>query len=406
MPIRKNPGIAISIMLAAAVVLFARVPEAAAATVPTVTVGSRQIVLTHSQRSGDLFYYPDTTYGAVQVGDTYYLFASSYISSIGHTGIIGITTTDLDKLRSTYSRIKITQNLPLGGSGSFDQNYTGGGPVYFDSADGLLIMLYHGEYWYTGTGSPFYAGLGLAVSRDLGQTWTRLGEVLSPAVPRNDCGQGAHGPSFDIGVGDLLARPDGYLYAYFNDMNDPTCADSSMVTAVARAPIASVIASAQAGGQPPGTLFMKYCNGSFGCPGMNNPNDPAAGGGASSNVMSGFRAFTPSVSYDSAISEYVGVFPHDGREMKLTFSPDGINWSNPVTVLSGKRRSKGFDYFLGTLLNTSGGDPNNLGSSFYLYYDSPYGVWSKTNLYRVQITLSGTGVSGSGTAVPSIPSPH
>lgn len=42
------------------------------------------------------------------------------------------------------------------------------------------------------------------------------------------------------------------------------------------------------------------------------------------------------------------------------------------------------------MANTSGGEPQTLGSTFYLYYVDPFGDWSQSNLERVRVTLGST----------------
>jgi hypothetical protein len=348
----------------------------------TLTVGSPQTMLTASQRTGVGFslYWPDGNMGAFQYGGTNYVFAP-----IG-VGTQGATVNDLNNWLSGVSVINTTTNIPLGGTGAFDQNYVGGGAVYYDTNTGILIGLYHGEYWYNppGGGSVFYAGLGLAYSNDLGGTWHKLGQVLSPQTARSGNCQ------VDIGTGTLL--PVGsYLYVYYMD-EASGCNGGDFNITVARATISSVIAAAQAGTpftSGTGTLFMKYTgSGTWNGDGVTDLANPQNGGGAFADLLTGNSYFEPNVAYNSYLNQYVMTYSHSFASLEIRFSSDGLTWGSPTTLVSGGGLPPNGLYYP-TLLNTSGGDPEKLGSTFYVYYVDPFGDWSKSNLKRVQVTLGG-----------------
>jgi hypothetical protein len=357
----------------------------------TVTVGSPQTMLTAPQRIGDgLNYFPDGNMGAFLSNGTYYVFAP-----VGYTQ--GITLASLNTWTSGLNLLNTSPGFPLGGPGAFDQDYAGGGAVYLDSKTGILIGLYHGEYWYNppGDGSVFYAGHGLAYSNDLGVTWKKLGQIVSPQTARSGNCQ------VDVGTGTLLVVG-AYLYDYYVDEGS-NCDTNNFNIAVARAPLSAVIAAAQAGTSftsGAGTLFMKYTgNGSWNGDGVTDLANPQNGGGAFAGLLTGNSYFEPNVAYNSYLNQYVMTYSNSFASLEIRFSSDGLTWGSPTTIVSGGGEPPNGIYYP-TLFNASGGDPETLGSTFSLYYVDPFGDWSQSNLMRVQVTV------GSPTSPPpALPAP-
>jgi hypothetical protein len=379
----KIPFINISPVFVAVGFVFLGLLDANVARAQVATAGSPQIVMTPADTTKlGILGWPDSNLSSFLFKGTYYVFASN--ANLGATQ--GLTTTDLDSLKANHQVIKVGA-LGKGGRGSFDHDYAGGGAIYYDAPSGILIQLYHGEYWYGG-GSvawlPAYTSLGIAISKDLGKTWRKLGQVISGAAPRTNRCQN------DIGNGSLVHKSDGYLYVYYTDLAAP-CNNASI--GLARAKLDDIVSAAQAGAFPGGSgaVFMKYSNGSFGQPGVINPSKPALGGGSFTPMFSNGGSGAPAMStvaYDRAIQQYVMTYMVDWKnndEMKVAirFSPDGIQWSN-ATVLN-----LGNSPFYPSLLNTNGGDPNILGPQFYIYYVNPFPGISTQNLMRARITLSG-----------------
>jgi len=362
----------------------------------TVTVGSPQTVLTASQRiSLTNQYFPDGMMSAFLYNGTNYVFGSDGL-------IYGFTSTNLENLASNLSPIDITTNLSYGSSSNaFDYNYAGGGPVYYDTATGILLLLYHGENWYGGDGSPFYASLGLAYSTNLGATWNNLGEVISPQTARS----GSWGNcNVDVGGGSLVPVTISgtlYLYAYYVDMASD-CDTGNYNVAVARATESSLVAAAQAGTpftSGAGTLFQKYYNGSFSQNGVTDLANPQNGGGAFTALIANNNELWPTVNWNSYLNDYVMAYSTDFTGISVAFSPDGVTWGTPTQVVGGGNAPPNAIYYP-SLLNTGGGDPETLGQQFYLYYVDPFGDWSQSNLMRVQIA-----VSGSSSPPPAPPAP-
>lgn len=381
----KIPLINLSQVFVAVGFVFLGLLDADVARAQVATAGSPQIVMTPADTTKlGILGWPDSNLSSFLLNGTYYVFASN--ANLGATQ--GLTTTDLDSLKANHQVIKVGA-LGKGGRGSFDHDYAGGGAIYYDAPSGILIQLYHGEYWYGG-GSvvwlPAYTSLGIAISKDLGKTWRKLGQVISGAAPRvNRC-------PYDIGNGSLIHKSDGYLYVYYTDLATPCDSDNASI-GLARAKLSDIVSAAQAGAFPGGSgaVFMKYSNGSFSQPGVIDPSKPALGGGSFTPMFSNGSSSSPamsSVAYDSAIRQYVMTYMVDWKnnnEMRvaLRFSSDGIHWSN-ATVLS-----LGNSPFYPSLLNTNGGDPNILGSQFYIYYVNPFPGIATQNLMRARITLSG-----------------
>ena len=387
-----------AIILAALVVLA---PSTSYAQEQSLSVGPVETVMSAAQRlRAGLTTWPDTALGVALINGTNYVFAANAWPN----GTLGFISSDLNSpglgLRRSGSSKKFggRHQIAQGKGRAFDRDYAGGGTVYYDASSGILIHMYHGEYWYrAGTAIPFYAGLGLAFSTDMGATWHKLGEVISPqAVRTGNCNP-------DVGSGTLVPVG-GYLYAYYTDIGT-RCATTDE-PALARASISSVIAAARSG-KPftsgAGNLFQKYYDGSFTEPGVMDLANPGHGGGAFSSLWTAGSDGWPSsitVSYDSYrqqyVAAYVGGWKSGSSGLYLRFSADGIIWGEPTEVV------KDSAAFYPTLLNTNGGDPNALGARFYLYYVSPFPNFSSSlALDRIQITLSG-GIAAPPPSTPSL----
>jgi hypothetical protein len=291
----------------------------------------------------------------------------------------------LSKWTSGLSIVNPATNIPYGGSGSFDQNYTGGSAVYFDATTGILIQLYHGEQWFGGSGAPFYSAHGLAYSKDFGNHWTKLGEVVSPQSARVNNGANCQA---EVGTGSLVVEG-SYLYDYFTD-TQAGC--GSLYLSVARAPIASVIAAAQAGApftSGSGTLFMKYTgSGTWNGNGVTDLANPQNGGGASTQIgPASVNAFEPVVRYNSYLSEYLLCYSNDFTDIECSWSADGLTgWTSPQVIVSGGSAPPNALYYP-SLLNTGGGDPQALGQSFSLFWVQPFGNWSNSNLNSAVLSI-------------------
>jgi hypothetical protein len=352
----------------------------------TITVGSSTVQLNPSQRASVSTYWPDGNMGAINHNGTNYIFGPT-----ANPGTVQITLSNLNTWTSGLSSDAPATNISLGGSGAFDQNYAGGGAVYYDSASGYLIQLYHGEQWFGGSGSPFYAAHGLAYSTDFGSHWTKLGEVVSPQSARVNNGANCQS---EIGTGTLLVVG-SYLYDYFTD--NATGCPGNLYLSVARAPIASVIAAAKSGTpftSGAGTLFMKYTgNGTWNGNGVTDLANPQNGGGASTQIgptpLNGGVVLEPNVRYDSYLSKYLLCYSNDFTDIECSFSADGVTaWTAAQAIITGGSYSSNAIYYP-TLFNTGGGDPQTLGQTFSVFYVEPLfnPPWTNTNLYSTTLNV-------------------
>jgi hypothetical protein len=349
----------------------------------TFTVGSTTTQLNPSQRGSVGTYWPDGNMGAIFHNGTNYVFAPTTAP-----GTVQITLPSLNTWTSGLSLNAPTTNLAYGGANSFDQNYAGGQAVYYDSASGYLIELYHGEQHFCGFncgGSPSYSALGLAYSTDFGNNWHKLGEVISPQSAWTNGGVNCQA---DVSMGTLLVVG-SYLYTYYDD-NGTGCSGEQL--AVARASISSVVAAAVAGTpftSGPGTLFMKYTgSGAWTGNGVTDLANPQNGGGAFAAIATdpnGGGIYMPSVRYDTYLNQYILAYSNFDEAVLMT-SSDGLTWGNSQNIVTGGGAPPNAIFYT-TLFNTSGGDPQVLGQNFSVFYVAPFGTWSNSNLYSVAISV-------------------
>lgn len=163
--------------------------------------------------------------------------------------------------------------------------------------------------------------LGLAYSTDGGNTFTKLGKIVSQYAPDRQ----SPGHQNIFGVPYIIK--DGYFYIYYGDFG-PTPGP-----AAARASVADVLAAAANGTVTPWT---KYYNSTWTEPGM---------GGNYSLVVPG-QSNEYATHGDAAYSTYLGKYliagyTHmDGKGVYLTFSDDAVNYQVPTWVQQSTMPSK------------------------------------------------------------------
>lgn len=267
---------------------------------------------------------------------------------------------------------------------TFDRDYAGGGPVLhiFDFAGQLTVLhIYHGE-WHGGscakTVSCFYASLGMAISRDGGATFTKLGEIIQPTIPRPESIDS--GKNLDIGGGTpVIADQNGryisdfatidpadvYLYIFYPD-KDPAastvgpCSRTACI-ALARARLYEVIAAALTGDTARfPTLFRKYHGGGFTEPATSGDPDAALPSGHYTPIVSDPGDF-PTVVYDTSIHQYLLAYTTGNDAIVMRSGKDLLTWSDPIAA--GAISSPGEGLVYTTLVGeeddpfTSHGDP-------------------------------------------------
>jgi hypothetical protein len=234
----------------------------------------------------------------------------------------------------------------------FDRDYAGPGSVIRATNGQDLLMFYHGEYQWPEGG--YYATIGLARSSDEGQTWERLGPVITGRQPRPDPPPwpgafGAGGPCA------LVNESDGFIYIYYLDWGRPLFPGADEIH-LARSPISSDGA--------PGS-WHKYFQGSFDEPGIDGNSDPVIRGPSSTAFWAGF----PSVSFNVSLNAYLAVFVSaDGFYYSISF--DRINWTVGKKLLTrNETPNTGEPWLLyPSLLSPSQPTDATTSETGYLYY--------------------------------------
>lgn len=204
------------------------------------------------------------------------------------------------------------------GTEAFDADYAGPGTVT-PGAHGDLLMIYHGENHLIGGMhyglTPFYATVGLARSTDDGETWSRIGAIITGISPKPNAyflgGAGAANPT--------AIAVDGYLYCIYSDFGAGNGTASPRGLAIARTPL-----SADAN---PGT-WQKYYNGSFSTDALHHGNFSALTTLSSTVPAAQF----PSVSYNRYLNAFL-MLVNGSDGLHALVSSDLITWSGGRLVI-------------------------------------------------------------------------
>jgi hypothetical protein len=215
---------------------------------------------------------------------------------------------------------------------SFDRDYAGGGPTWRDPASGALFQVYHGEYHAEyPKGQPFYTALGLAISRDSGRSFRKLGITIRPEIPPDHpIAPATTIPTVPSSSGSVV-KIGRYLYLYYSDLSpDGTCDGQTSLLkntpciTVARIGLDQLGAAAQNGQAAP---WRKYYHGSFTTPGIGGRFTPLI-------VTAGATwARWPVVVHDAVRHRFLMVYvlvepgPVLRTEVDLRESSDGLHWS-------------------------------------------------------------------------------
>jgi hypothetical protein len=175
-----------------------------------VQLGPRQTLLGNGALG--LINFPDMDLAVLQRTPTMKLFVAAPPSPQGASYLV--EGSDLQHLT------KATEVLSAGPAGSYDNGGDWTCGLYRSS--GALYLFYYAEDHenmpplYTG-GYGFYASIAVAVSTDNGQSFTKLGQVITSSLPKNPNGGPAQGPGEATVVPDPTGR---YLYAYYTYHTD------------------------------------------------------------------------------------------------------------------------------------------------------------------------------------------
>jgi hypothetical protein len=205
-------------------------------------------------------------------------------------------------------------------------------------AGGRLFAIYHAEDHHDmpqlqESGVPgFYASVGLVESEDNGQSWTRRGQIIKSAKPKeykHYPGHNVRGAGLPGAVNDPTGR---YAFVYYSDLSMQD--NRGVQVCMARADLNE--------GPPLPGRWKKYYKGEFSEPGISGNESPVL---SVLSIDEG-HALYPHVTWSEYLRNYVMVFnvnvwkePQGGKPPKLSgiywaTSADGIHWSEPVKLLT------------------------------------------------------------------------
>ncbi len=267
----------------------------------------------------------------------------------------------------------------LGPTGEgIDRDYAGFGAVLPGLGEGELYGIYHAEQQCPRGGTT--AAIGMAYSRDFGETWERRGTIITGRNLAPPCAKftGAGEPSAIV-VGD-------YIYLYYVDWG--TASGPPDEVHVARARISS--------GGLPGT-WQKYYRGAWSQPGLGGQSTAVIARAAPGATT--VYAANPSVSFNTVLGRYLAtVESRDG--IYYTASEDGVRWETPRMLLSTGERPQRIGY--PTLLSPMSGWHAVTAGDGYLYYAKGIGQGQAHRIMRRAVRIV-PGAGAQSLAFPGAP---
>jgi hypothetical protein len=399
--------------------------EAGAPAPVVVTTGPITSIWTKQDRLNDgLFYYPDMPIGVIRAQDR-----SRYLFFAPGTGLNQATQPNGEYLSAgTLDQFAPAVEGPSGPlpsmksgllqpapDGDYDRDYAGGGPTYvlgapdyrlrgtIDRGNGetpLLLLLYHGEYHPdAGKGLPFYGVSALAVSRDDGASFAKIGEILSPHSTLDETtttglsvtADGALVEADDNGfpVTDSSADPERtYIYCLFSDRVIPNSPSGFSLARVTKRDFIEAILK----GQTP--AFKKYYRPSAAEPASRSDlfTEPGIGGNSTFVVTQpGNYIATPQVRFSKALQKFVLVYPQNQNSVWIRFADNLFEWSaaQPLYLATDPAAKVLYASAVGR-----GHDPTILGRDFYVYFVTGQvfqlqNIWTGPNgtLVREEVTV-------------------
>ena len=355
---------------------------------------------------------PDGTLG-VLLNNGMYSFYGSALSGSNCASTPGVQGTyrlggTLTAITAPYGCTALIQPGGDPNGYTFDINYAGGGPVLaVTSALGQagVLHVYHGEFHggVCATGTCTYASLGMALSKDGGATFQKLGEIVQPYATRS--AQINAGTYTQLGGGTLiLADANGnhianvaaadpssvYLYVFYYDA-DPSAAspcDVGQCLAVARAQLSAVLTAAFAGNTAAfPTLFTKYYNNGWTQAGTSGDPNAAANSGHYTPVIAATGAF-PSVVYDSTTQQYVIAYAAANHtSIMMQHGSSLLSWSGPIST---GVVTDGTNAVLYPTLVGEGSDPTTSSGEPWLFYldATTWPDWAAATIMNRRVQLS------------------
>ena len=371
-------------------------------------------VLTFAQRTSLGFKDgpPDGTLG-VLLSNGNYSFYGAALSGPNCSGTPGVLGTyrlggTLTAITAPYGCTALLQPGGDPNGYTFDINYAGGGPVLpvtGSAGQAGVLHIYHGEFHggTCATGTCTYASLGMALSRDGGASFQKLGEIVQPYATRNT--QINAGTYTQLGGGTLiLADANGnhipneaaadpstvYLYVFFYDA-DPSAAspcDVGQCLAVARAPLSAVLTAAFAGNTAAFPhLFTKYYNNTWTQPATSGDPNAAVNSGHYTPVIAATGAF-PSIVYDSVTQQYLIAYAAANHtSIAMQHGSSLLSWSGPISTAA---LTDGSNALLYPTLVGEGSDPTTSSGNPWLFYldATTWPDWPAATIMNRRIQLS------------------
>ena len=373
----------------------------------------------------DLLYYPDMPIGVIRIqgGSRYLFFApGTGLNQAAQPNGEYVSAGTLDQFSPANEgpsgplpsmKSGLLQPAP---DGEYDRDYAGGGPIYVlrgpeyrlkgtidrgTDESPLLILLYHGEYHPdAGKGLPFYGVSALALSRDRGRSFAKIGEILSPHSTRDETvatglsvtADGALVEADDNGypVADSSSadRRQTYIYCLFSDRMTPNSPSGFSLARVKEQDFIDAVLEGQA------PVFKKYYRPSAASAASRSKlfTEPGIGGNSTFVVTQpGHYIATPQVRFSKALHKFVLVYPQNQNSVWIRFADNLFQWSaaRPLYVASEPATKVLYASAVGR-----GHDPTFLGSDFYVYFVTGQvlqfqNIWTGPNgtLVREQVTV-------------------
>ena len=276
-----------------------------------------------------LKYFPDMQVTVLQQTPTLILImASAEVPLSKHTQHSSYLLEGSDIQNLTSAKLILSP----GASGEFDNGAVEASGAYQHS-DGTWYLIYHAEDREITTRSEsggipsFYARIALASSTDGGNTWTKLGPIISSNKPKGWTfykGQSVTGTTAPTVV---VSKNGEYLYVYYTDHS--RVANRGAQIFMARSRIAD--------GPPLAGTWKKYHRGSFNELGLGGFDTPVING---QDLAADGDAMKPGVVYSAQLNKYIMVInlsfwkelqsvnsEFNKSGMYFSHSDDGIVWS-------------------------------------------------------------------------------
>jgi len=288
----------------------------ASCAVATVSVGGYTEIYTAAARSAIGPTWPDGSIGSVPTTGGNILFLGN--NPLGTDGS-GLTNYQISKVSvGSYTSLASVSNVdvtPSGVPGTY--NYACGGAL-LRMPDNSLVAVLHLEQWPGGNQNYYYSSLALMRSTNEGAAWSWLGQIISPYLAYN----GSATYAIEVGYGPIV-QVGAYYYCWFPEWTN----SSTYYMSVARCSAASFVSAVESGSAP---TFAKYDGTSAWA--------QAGLGGLGYSLLSNYIQFD--IWWSTLLGCLVSLGINRGDPITgwysagLSLSADGLNWSQPLNVLS------------------------------------------------------------------------